>query len=299
MATNKEPANLTKLQQMKLRICSLLSYLKYLHHKSEKVTKPLATAACAIFALCAAYVFVARAPELHDLYLRNAVGSKVFMIRATPTSGGGTGFQVKAPSGQNYIVTNSHVCNYILKSRPDNTVLVGDDSDNYITRRIIEVSGYSDLCLIEGMPGVDGLSLGKEPGIGQHVWAVGHPELKPLSLSTGSITGAHDVQIIKFILPTGDAMLDFFLPAIDPNGKCDLPKEQMVDIKADTITVHVCYDVTAGAYMSTVVIYPGNSGSPVVDWYGHIVGVAFAANGMDNWSDIVSINDLKDLLAHY
>ena len=49
-------------------------------------------------------LLASRVSEIHSLYLRGKVGSRVYMIKADPKSGGGTGFQIKAPSGTNYIM---------------------------------------------------------------------------------------------------------------------------------------------------------------------------------------------------
>lgn len=86
-------------------------------------------------------------------------------------------------------------------------------------------------------------------------------------------------------------------------GKCDMPKNQLVDVplppEMGGITLHICFVITKGAYMTSVEIFPGNSGSPVVDYWGRVIGVAFAADGRDNKGDLVSLEDLKDFLARY
>jgi S1-C subfamily serine protease len=103
-----------------------------------------------------------RAPELHGYWLRSSVGSKVYTIKDNPKSGGGTGFAIQAPSGASYILTNDHVCNV---SKDKQTVLVQNESGLNMRRRILARADFTDLCLIEGIPGVEGLKLSSVPMI--------------------------------------------------------------------------------------------------------------------------------------
>jgi S1-C subfamily serine protease len=238
-----------------------------------------------------------KGPELHGLYLRTTVGSKVYKIQGKLGGGGGTGFAVKAPSGIDYIVTNSHVCEGALSQSEDKTSLLVVNEDGAMRRKIIENSDFTDLCLLEGLPGVEGLSVGSEPSIGQVIAAVGHPRLRPLSISRGEVVGRTDVQIVAYVMKSGDERLDAVLGAED--GKCDLPKNKIEEVDHWLFGhVKLCTNVTKDTIMSTVVIFPGNSGSPIVDFWGNVTGVAFASDGT-NWALIVSNKDLKQFLRRY
>jgi hypothetical protein len=280
------------------------SKLKSLLNKLPKPPKTLVDLLCIGISICAFSLFAARIPELHNLYLREHVGSKVYKIQAVQNGGGGTGFQLKAPSGINYVVTNSHVCDHIAKVDSEEnkgTALVVDDAGNAVRRRIVAISDETDLCILEGMPGVDGLSLGSEPSMGEEVTVVGHPHLRPLQLSKGEITGTQDVQILDHVISTDNPFLAAMLN-LDPNAKCDQPKNEIKTIDLDGFMggkVVLCLVVTRDAYMTSVVIYPGNSGSPLINWYGNVIGVAFAADNSDNYGDVVNLTDIKDFLSHY
>ena len=250
--------------------------------------------------------FVVKGPELHGQWLRSTVGGKTYMIKGRPNGGGGTGFALKAKSGHTYIVTNSHVCEGALTQSEDKESLLVVRPDGVSTRRrVIEDADFTDLCILEGLPGVEGLEMGDAPSLGEIIAVVGHPALRPLSISRGEVVGKTNVDIFSYLLPTGDAKLDDFIKLLGievKDGKCDLPKnllkEDKVSILFIEMPVKICYNITNDAYMSTVVIHPGNSGSPVIDFFGRVVGVAFASD-KTNWAYIVSLKDLKRLMDRY
>jgi S1-C subfamily serine protease len=223
-----------------------------------------------------------RAPELHGLLLRAKVGSKTVMVKKSPDSGGGTGFYIEAPSGKTYIVTNSHVCDHVTAA--DGTVLIETPEGNYMRRRVLEVSDKSDLCLIESLPNKDGLSLGSEPFVGQIVASIGHPALMPTTISRGEIVGQEDVYILSSLIASQEQF-----------DECiSKPKN-----KAIAVFVFVaCVTLTKDAYITNAVIQGGSSGSPVVNFWGNVVGVAFAADKA-NWARVVSLKDLKEFIKLY
>jgi S1-C subfamily serine protease len=240
-----------------------------------------------------------RMPEVHDLWIRKKVGNLTYKIQIEKdVLSGGTGSAMKAKSGQTVIVTNDHICEHAKNGE----MYVTTEDGRGLMRKVLERSDFSDLCVIEGMPGDEGLSLGSKPGVGQRIQVVGHPLLRPLSLSSGEIVGSEDVKILLFIFPTGNPMIDFFSGAQD--GKCDGPKNEIVDVPADLgdgniLHIKLCVVVTKNAYMSSAYIYPGNSGSPVVDFWGNVIGVAFAGDNVTNMGEIVSLDDLTKMLAKY
>lgn len=249
-------------------------------------------------------VTILKLPELQNKYYHSAVGSKVYMIRDSERSGGGTGFAVHAPSGQSYILTNDHVCEVSSDGR---TVLV-TGPEGSMRRNIVAHDENSDLCLIEGLPGIEGLEVAwSGPSRGDTLTVVGHPRLMPTHVSQGEVTGSQTITIplgpISFLDPeTGE---EIEVPAEQggvPAAQCMLPKHSQVMIDFDmlffVIKVKFCALTVKDAYITSAVIHPGNSGSPVVNFWGNVIGVAFASDST-NWGRMVPIQDVKAFLKNY
>lgn len=291
------------MQKLKL-LKQKLSALKGEFLRVIKKTLSYAADVALAMALITVLLFLAaRAPEFHGHWLRHSVGSKVYTIKDNPRSGGGTGFAIKAPSGESYILTNDHVCSV---SSDKQTVLVQNEAGLSMRRRILARADFTDLCLIEGVPGVEGLSIGSAPMIGQIVAAVGHPLLMPITLSRGEIITHEDIMIeegpISFIGEDGkEHQVPVQEGGITPE-QCSLPKHRQINTFITffifQIPVKLCVIVTEGAYRTNMPIQPGNSGSPIVDFWGNVVGVVFASDRF-GWGIDVSHKDLVKFLENY
>lgn len=211
-----------------------------------------------------------KAPQMHSDYMRQKVGSTVSMLMATGVNGGGTGFQVITPSGKQLTLTNRHVCNIPFK--PLNTKINGVKRN----LKILKVSKVSDLCVLEGIPELPALRLAKEVKIGEGIAALGHPQLLPLALTRGELMGYMRVGITEDMVPH---------PSLCPKGT------QAVQ----TFFAIACLRFHLSG-VTNVTILPGSSGSPMVNFWGNIVGVVFAGDNSSNWGLIVPLNQVREFL---
>lgn len=254
-------------------------------------------------------------PHMYKSFIRHKVGSKVVAVTVTEFSkdrdntGGGTGFHVKAPSGQTFIVTNRHVCD----DSKDGLMWVtvdGVTTDRKL--KILKKSDQADLCLMEPIPGIEGLEIGETPSVGDDVIYVGHPRLQARTYVAGELVGTKLETVIRgqvgreieekdcradkdsYIADTYEVYLLFrHLPQdMDDNGS------GLTSIMEDMIKaskkVPVCYE-RGQAYVTTLDVYGGASGSPMVNIYGDVVGVIYAGE-QGQWGYAVILAELKQLL---
>ena len=168
---------------------------------------------------------IIKLPEMHYNYIRGSVGNKVVKITNLVGTSGGTGSHVIAPSGRTYILTNSHVCSHVQEN---GIVQVTDASGNTLPRRVLLDASFTDLCVVEGMPGQTGLSLGSAPEIGDIVGVVGHPKLMPTTMTRGEIFAETEIEVLDHVM-TEDAA-----------DKCNLPKNKIETVDTWFGQVKVC-----------------------------------------------------------
>ncbi len=275
-----------------------------LSQKSKDAGKKLTVMLVVAGALCSLGLLAANAPAIHKSWIRSSVGDNVFMIALRDDSGqiagGGTGFMVTAPSGVNYILTNAHVC----EAFPDGTLQVRLKDGRFVPRRIIEVSDKTDLCLAEGLAGYKGLKLADEVKIGQTLHIVGYPVLQPLSVEDGEVVGKSLVEFpYAIIIDDEEAELEEELEtyaggAMTTKECSSKPKFKVGEFNTWLGPLKVCI-LSLQAYETTITSFPGNSGSPVVDFWGNLSGVLYAGSSRTNWGLVITLDDVREFLAPY
>jgi len=108
---------------------------------------------------------------------------------------------------------------------------------------------------------------------------VGHPMLLPLALSRGELLGYQDIEIPVKMLKDEE--------------ECD-SNDRVVESLFGTICVK-----KYNTGITNAVVLGGNSGSPVVNFYGEIVGVLFAGIDESHWGVIVPLNEVQRFLKDF
>lgn len=236
----------------------------------------------ALSIFCLAYI-VLNLPDVHYKLLRSYVGNKTVTITfANGQFGGGTGVHVQLPHGGSAILTNAHVC--AIKDEHNEVLIHSPYLEKPITRRVISIANFTDLCLIEGLPGISGLKIGEQPDAGDLITVIGHPLLMPTVGSKGEVIGQGEVDVMDYMIDTPEE-----------EAACNQPKNKILTFDTIFGNLKICA-IHLNATHTTAIIYPGNSGSGVVDGMGRLIGLAFAGSSETHWGLLVGIDDIKHFL---
>lgn len=214
----------------------------------------------------------------HEDVLQLYVGSKV--VKLYGDRSGGTGFFVKGKSGKTYIMTNRHVC----ETSGDSEYLTAKRGESVVgvKVKIIKKSDNHDLCLVESFDLTQGLRVANSIYKNETVMAIGHPGLEHLIASKGRFIANTIISV-----PVGVNLTE--------EDKCP---GVLVPVRSMFV-----FNVCIIKYVSSRIflyIKPGSSGSPLVDFFGNIVGVIFAGDRGDHLkSYAVPLHYVKDFLKDY
>lgn len=218
-------------------------------------------------------VIAVQAPYIHKAYIRNIAEESVVQIFGQ--EGSGTGSHVILPDGNVVILTNKHICDMkgpLMVKTKSNKLLVA--------RKILSISKDHDLCVIEGVDGHNGITIGSEPTIGDELYTLGHPRGDALNVAKGEY---FDDKLIQM----GE----------EPNQDGTCVRGELVTEESFFGSITYCV-VEVNTIQVSTPTYPGNSGSPVVDKYGELVAVVFAGNPrIENSGYCVPLTYVKEFLA--
>jgi serine protease Do len=222
-------------------------------------------AVAGIFLSCAR-----RAPEAQVVVAADPLESSIVAVTNTESNSGGTGWVTSAPSGRSVIVTNEHVC----QVAQGEYVRIEDDAGNEKLKGILKHNFARDLCVVEGID-APALTLAESaPSRFETLAVMGHPYLKPTTPSKG--------QFLKTRL----SAVGF---SRRPDG-CPPPSVLEQSIFGDACVMNMELSLT------TIAIYPGNSGSPVVNDKGEVVGVINSGDPRDNTGNFIPLPYVKETL---
>lgn len=185
--------------------------------------------------------------------------------------GHGTAFNISL-GGRTVSLTVAHVCEYIAES-------------HIAPIRILALLPEQDLCLIQSLrPEAPTLNLSsKILSKDEEIMALGYPTDYDSVPSFGYLSHLQETTIARQAGADGCKPYETFEVIGSFLG--------IIEIKA---CVHR-YLTQA----TNVIIFPGNSGSPVVDRTGDLVGIMSAGNSQTNFGHMVSIDDIKEFLYEY
>lgn len=183
-------------------------------------------------------------------------------------NGGGTGWVARTKHGK-VIVTNDHVC----EVQSGGFVRIESETGPSI-KRVLKRNFERDLCLVEGVDAPALTIAGEGPKRFDTVKVLGHPGLRPTAPANGAYTGTGIVQI--GFAPKG--------------GECSPASETVNSIFGSFCVLSMELGYT------TVPIMPGNSGSPITNSDGEVIGVINSADSTGNQGMFVPLNYLKDML---
>lgn len=213
-------------------------------------------------------------------YFIKKYGKKI-VILTTPSegNGGGTGFAVKAPSGVTYTITNNHVCELAEGGK----LRAVYDNGRSVIIDVLETDKAHDVCILKGLPLTEGLEVAEaEASVGDPIFTIGHPLLMPNTFSEGLVRDRTDMVVMMGYGDERQCRALGLKHRVNPFDE----------------TSGICYNIY-DAMDTSVTGYPGNSGSPVFNVSGKVIGVIFAGNGLTNQLSYVPLEYLHDLIRTY
>lgn len=210
--------------------------------------------------------------NIKDSYYRDNVGQNVVRIFNMEKTGSGSGFHIKDKHGNMFILTNKHVCEIADKK---GMVLVEVNGEE-IPRKVVEKYEHHDLCLVEPVPNHETyIDIASSSELGEDLTIVGHPGGRDLTLSHGELIG-------KKIIHLGDP--------VESEDQC-----KDGEIRFNPFMGYICLKAVIATSISAI-SYGGNSGSPVVNKYGNVIGVLFAGSSQPTDSYMVPLKYIQDFL---
>lgn len=198
--------------------------------------------------------------------IANTYGSNVVMLTNDRTlSSGGTGFVFNLPDGGRAILTNAHVCGISEKGLIYATTSKGET----FSTRVLYSDRKKDLCVVK-MPynlRQPGLTIAADAASGDSLYVVGYPLLEARRVVTGHFLKEETISVAYAVTTEQEVQ-----ECIDTDGTA-----------MDGFFGSICFNEFE-SFSTEAQIYPGNSGSPVLNTSGNVIGVVFAGSGATGYA---------------
>lgn len=211
--------------------------------------------------------------QAYHSYMRYKLERGVVMINNEVVGTGGSGWIYRNEGNHTEIITNAHVCE-ISATR---------GIPLYVDGHLFEISKIwdkHDLCygtVTPALPGKSALTIRSRPLYkGEIVLAAGHPRLRPFTLTKGEVI---------------DTALTIYLAT----SLVSDPKQCEAGTKVAKVLFFYACLTPFTSTSTTALIQPGNSGSPLVDNFGQVVGVIFAGDSQGR-GEAVPLSYLKQFI---
>ena len=242
--------------------------------------------------------------EVSDRIALNLASQRIFKLEAgsreTPRGIGpaimGTGFEIKAKSGNVFTITNNHICDHST----NNLVTAIDELGNKKDLLIIKEYENEDLCLLEGS-GNDGYDVAEELRIKESVHTEGHPAGYPLVLEKGMIFGLLPMDWMNPVPPGENKICTHtgYQEATEvPNLQALFGFGDPSGLTGGSPLMIMCHEHHLAAIHSNTRCFPGDSGSPLLNSLEEVVGVVYAIDTY-GFTLSVSLDEIKKLLKDY
>lgn len=253
----------------------------------------------ALVALSLVLAIVSLGATGFESFLYDYKGSSVVKITKTRAArSGGTGFAITAPSGKRFILTNAHIC------RIGENLIAHTQKGVKHRISVIKIFDKHDLCLMTPIKGLRSLKIASNVSLHERVWLIGHPALRPLTLESGHYAGDVTINLwmqcskseVREQAIAAKKALDAILN--DPNIPESVKGMKFFDflLKSIKFSGGYCTKTFNSQYINNIA-YGGNSGSPVVDKWGNVVGVLYAGRGdQPTASYTVPLRNIQDFL---
>lgn len=219
----------------------------------------------------------------HKHYIYDYKGLSVVRLTGefAGRSSGGTGFQVLGASGRQYTMTNNHVC--MLADKND-LMMAEDYTGEKYALKIVDIYDDHDLCILEGLTHLPTLGVANMAIHHEQVHVIGHPRLEEITIQSASFVGQKKISL--------------YMPRKLSRG-CKNGKEMVQFGHLWAYGLTMCYE-HLNTYHANLISYGGNSGSPVVDDLGRIIGVLFAGDRTAVTATyLVPLTHVKKFLSNY